>query len=264
MKKTIKQAAEQMKSSAKDFSIAQPTILSVCMEVEGTSALIQNHFSQKAVEEMLRKHMGLSVQKEKKNPRQCVQDATILNVGGRVCIPPTAFKNAMLAAATQTKTLKKTQLRIALFIEGQSVPITYSEMVPRMDMVRTAGINRTPDVRFRPMFEGWKARLSIQFSDTLSVESVVDLLNRAGSVGVGEWRPEKNGTFGTFRVTRNITDAAEIAEVREQCSVPLVPLKIPTWALDMDIDPQALSAMFRDAVADARESTETNGVSAHV
>ena len=54
------------------------------------------------------------------------------------------------------------------------------------------------------------------------MQTVVDLLGRAGRVGVGEWRPEKDGTFGTYNVVRHITDPKEIAEVRKQCAPALV------------------------------------------
>jgi hypothetical protein len=230
--------------SAGSLIIEQPTILSVGIEVSGTADLIQNRFSQKSVEQMLKAHIGISVQRERKKPREVLEDATIYNMDHKVAMPPTSFKLAMIAAATQIKGLKKTQLRTALFVVGNSIPITYEQTTPRMDITRTSGIGRTPDVRFRPSFQGWKARLVIQFADTLTVQTVVDLLNRAGKVGVGEWRPEKNGTFGTFRVSRHIDTPQEIAEVESECAVPLVPLRIPEWALDMEIDPAVLQRIF--------------------
>jgi hypothetical protein len=253
-------------ATASSFRIQQPQTASVALEVAGTSELIQNNFSQKAVEQMLRKHMGFSVTREKKKPREVIEQATIYNTEKRVCIPPTAFKKAMLTASAQVKTFKKTQLRIALFVEGSSIPITYDKMVPRMDMVRTAGMARTPDVRFRPSFHGWKARIVVKFSDALSVESVVDLLNRAGDVGVGEWRPEKDGTFGKFRVVRNIVDVKELEQVRAECAIPLVALKIPDWALDADIDPETLSEIFDQQEEEGEEKPrrKSNGARAEV
>lgn len=246
---STKEAAKTMAANASSCVIQQPTILSISLEVEGTADLIQNRFSQKAVEEMLRKHMGISVQREKKKPREVLEDATIYNTDHRVCVPPTAFKSAMIAAASQLKGLKKTELKTVLFVQGNSIPITYREMLPRMDMTRLSGIGRTPDVRFRPSFQDWKARLTIQFGDTLSVETVVDLLNRAGRVGVGEWRPQRNGSFGTFRVSRHIDDPKEIGEIEQECTTPLVPLRIPDWALDLDINPEVLQQIFKDANA---------------
>lgn len=236
-------------SSARSLSIEQPRVLEVALEVEGTADLIQNNFGQKAIEQMLRKHMGLSVQRENKRPREVLEGAKIKNIEGRICVPAQAFKSAMLTASAQVKGLKKTQLRTQLFVVGAAIPITYEAETPRMDMVRTAGIGRMPDVRFRPAFGGWKARIVIQYADTLATQTVVDLLHRAGKVGVGEWRPEKNGTFGTFRVCRHIESANEIAEVHAECAVPLVSLKIPEWALDADIDPEILRRAFDDAAA---------------
>jgi hypothetical protein len=251
--KKLVSAATQLSEGIKDVVIAQPRVLSVALEIAGTAELIQNNFSQKAIEQMLRKHMGFSVQKENKKPREVIENATIYNLDMRVCIPPVAFKSAMLTASTQLKALKKTQLRTALFVEGASVPITYEECIPRMDMVRTSGMTRTPDVRFRPSFTGWKARMIIQFSDSLSVQTVVDLLQRAGTVGVGEWRPEKNGTFGTFRISRHIVDPKEVAMVRKECSVALVRPRIPDWALDANIDPTVLAKAFAEVNMEAAE-----------
>jgi hypothetical protein len=236
--------------------IEQPEISEVVLEVSGTAPLIQNNFSQKAVEQMLRKHMGISVQREKKKPRQVIEDATITNTDGKVCLPPSAFKKAMITASAQVKGLKKTQLRTQLFVVGGSVPIDYKEMTPRMDMVRLAGMTRTPDVRFRPMFSEWSARVVIQFVDPISVQTVVDLLNRAGKVGVGEWRPERDGTFGTFAVTRHIV-GEEIADVHLACAVPLPALTVPTWALDMEVDPTTLARVFGEAqVGDVEEGPD--------
>lgn len=251
-------ATKATASTAKSVVIAQPKVLSVALEIEGTAPIIQNAFSQKAVEQMLRKHMGIRVEREKKKPRECIENATVRNQKGEVCIPPTAIKMAMLSAATGDKALKKTTLRTSLFIEGQSIPLKYEKMEPRMDMVRTAGINRQPDVRFRPMFVNWKARISILFSDQFAVQTVVDLLNRAGTIGIGEWRPEKNGTFGTFRVSRHISDKEELKQVRDECDVGLVPITIPEWAMDADIDPALLDKLARGGVPseDGEEESE--------
>lgn len=233
--------------------IERAKVFSVCLEISGTAPLIQNKFSQKAIEEMLKKHMGLSVEREKKIPSECVARATILNEDGRVCLPCTAFKKAMLTASAAVKGLKKTQLRSQLFVEGNSIPITFSRMVPRMDMVRTSGLSRTPDVRFRPMFEDWKARLILQFSEIMPVQTVVDLLSRAGSVGVGEWRPEKDGNFGTFEVTRNIVDKKEMEEIRKECRSQIPALIIPEWAMSAELTPEILEKIGKGETEEDKE-----------
>lgn len=232
------------------IAITPAPILEITLEIEGTADLIQNKFSQKAVDQMLRKHMGMSVEQEKKKPREVLETATIYNTDRRVCIPPTAIKKAMLTASTQVKGFFKTALRAMLFVQGNSLPITYKEMVPRMDITRLSGIGRKPDVRFRPAFVDWHCRLTIQFSDSISVETVLDLLKRAGSVGVGEWRPEKDGNFGTFRIIRHISTASEIAQVQAECAVPLEMLRIPDWAMDTEIDATLLQKIMASQTAE--------------
>ena len=213
---------------------------SVCLEVAGTAPLIQHNFDEKTIWEMLRKHMGFSVERERKKPRELIERAKTKNTEGRICVPPQAFKAAMLTASMTIKSLKKTRLRTSIFVRGVSIPITFDREEARMDVVRTSGMNKQPDIRFRPEFHGWKARLLIQHADDISTETVIDLVNRAGSVGVGEWRPERNGSFGTFEVDRTINTQEEMKDVLKECSVPLISPRIPDWALDQVFDPDVL------------------------
>jgi hypothetical protein len=237
-------------AKAESFVIEPPKRARCAFEIVGETSYIQNAFSQKAIEEMLRKHMGLTVQREKKNPRQVIENAIIRNVKGAVSVPPVSVKCAMLTAASGIKTFQraKTQLKTGLFIVGSSLPLTFERMVPRMHMVRTAGMGKTPDVRFRPEFQSWSTRLIIEYSDTLlQPQSIADLLQRAGNVGIGEWRPERMGTFGTFYVSRALSELEEIAEVEAACKVPLKTPEIPEWALDANIDMTMLAKIFSSA-----------------
>ncbi len=58
-------------------------------------------------------------------------------------------------------------------------------------------------MRHRPRFDNWGAKFELQVNDELlDVETAHQLLNEAGqSIGIGDFRPEKRGPFGTFRVT---------------------------------------------------------------
>lgn len=57
-------------------------------------------------------------------------------------------------------------------------------------------------MRYRPRFNEWGAKFDILVNDDLlDVETVHQLLNEAGmQIGIGDFRPEKRGPFGTFRV----------------------------------------------------------------
>lgn len=59
-------------------------------------------------------------------------------------------------------------------------------------------------MRHRPRFDCWGAKFELMVDDNLlSAEMAHQLLQEAGqSIGIGDFRPEKRGPFGTFRVTK--------------------------------------------------------------
>lgn len=253
--KTTKTVETSTTSSA--TGIARPSMACIAVELTGTSPLIQNNFSQKAIEEMLSKQMGITRQREKKKPSEVIENAVIRNVNGEVAMPPTAFKAAMLTATSAIKTFdkKKTLLKTNLFVVGNSIKIRYEKATSRMDMVRLP--SGVPDVRFRPQFENWSARILVQYPDTLfDSTSIADLVERSGRVGIGEWRPEKNGTYGTYTVTRAISSREEINEVMRENSVLLQTPTIPEWALDAEIDLGLLAKFAGENVSPLDTSEE--------
>ena len=59
-------------------------------------------------------------------------------------------------------------------------------------------------MRHRPRFNQWGARFALIVNDDLiDPQTVHQLLNEAGQgIGIGDFRPEKRGPFGTFQVVR--------------------------------------------------------------
>lgn len=59
-------------------------------------------------------------------------------------------------------------------------------------------------MRYRPRFDKWGARFQFRLNDNLlSEEDAQRLLTEAGeSIGIGDFRPEKRGPFGTFAVVQ--------------------------------------------------------------
>lgn len=57
-------------------------------------------------------------------------------------------------------------------------------------------------MRHRPRFDNWGARFDLVVNDDLlAIDTVQQLLTEAGQyIGIGDFRPEKRGPFGTFRV----------------------------------------------------------------
>lgn len=59
-------------------------------------------------------------------------------------------------------------------------------------------------MRHRPRFDEWGARFTLLVNERLlAVETAHQLLTEAGeTIGIGDFRPEKRGPFGTFRVVK--------------------------------------------------------------
>lgn len=168
--------------------------------IEGDSELITHAWSDKAKKEMLDKQMGVPrAKKEPKDPQRDYEEAFHRLPDGRPGFPSIGFKAAAVSAARQVEGLTMTFLRGAFHIDGELIPI---EGEPRMreDMVRV-GMG-TADLRYRPGFPTWRAVLPVRLNKrAMTIEQLVHLFNQAGfSVGIGEWRPERDGAFGMFHV----------------------------------------------------------------
>lgn len=171
------------------------------LEIEGDSALIVHAWSAKAKKEMLDKQMKKAkTAKDAKDPQRDYEEAFYRLPDGKPGFPTIAFKQAAVSAGGRfSDGLKMTELRGAFFIDGELAEIK-GEPNMREDMVRV-GMG-TADIRYRPEFKTWKVTLPIKYNaDKISLEQLVNLFNLAGfGVGVGEWRPEKDGQYGMFHV----------------------------------------------------------------
>jgi hypothetical protein len=112
--------------------------------------------------------------------------------------PTIAFKAAAVRAGTYAEQ-KMTFLRGAFHVIGDWAKVQGSPR-PREDMVRV-GMGKA-DIRYRGEFPDWEVALDVRYNArAIALEQVVNLFSIAGfSVGVGEWRPEKDGSYGTFEV----------------------------------------------------------------
>ena len=170
------------------------------IHIKGTAPLIQHSWSEKS-KDMLRMTAAerRKVPKKARNPEAEFLAATCWCADGSYGIPAMAVKSAMIEVAHKDAGLPKTTVRKALrFRVAGVIPMECSEPKMREDIVRIG--NNQSDIRYRPEFEEWGAEISFDYdADLLTIQDVINLTNRAGfSVGIGEWRPEKNGEHGTF------------------------------------------------------------------
>ncbi len=169
--------------------------------IVGDSALIMHKWSEKAKKQMLDKQMKIASQsKAAKDPEQDFKDCIYYDDDGDFAFPSVAFKAAAVSACRFTDGTKMTVARGAFHVEGEFVKIHDADPTPREDMVRV-GMG-TADIRYRAEFKGWTAKVPVTYNKAaLSKEQIVNLFNLAGfGVGVGEWRPEKDGPYGRFHV----------------------------------------------------------------
>ncbi|MDF2809311.1 MAG: hypothetical protein K0S56_342 [Microvirga sp.] len=193
---------------------------SVKLRVIGVTPLFQNRMANKAKQQLLvggQKKGRADRAQIKHDPLQEFRDsAEILPAGPTALgLRVVAIKAAMSTAALETPGLTKTSAQRLLFMPGDFAPL-YGVPQLRMDVVRSADINKTPDVRTRAFLPKWGAEVEIQFiTPQLSVASVVALLCNAGVlVGVGDYRQEKGkGAYGSFRVLGEGEEDAEWDEL---------------------------------------------------
>lgn len=144
----------------------------------GDSPLISHRWSDKAKGMMLAKQMKKAKPgKEAKDPDQDYRESLYEHPEGGFGFPCVAFKAASVGACRFSDGIKMTEARGAFHVVGELAKIEGDPSM-REDMVRI-DYNRA----------------------ALSAEQIVNLFNIAGfGVGVGEWRPEKDGSYGRFHV----------------------------------------------------------------
>lgn len=177
------------------------------VKIIGSSPMYHNQMSAKARRDML---IGSSKKTaaEKKTIKHCPEDEfrnsiyTVDTGPTAVGFPASAIKSAMATAALVTDGIKKTDIQRLVYLPQMSIPI-FGVPELKMDVVRSADMARTPDVRTRGYLPQWCSEIEIRFVEpNLSGVSIINLLANAGMVcGIGDFRQEKGkGGFGTFRV----------------------------------------------------------------
>jgi hypothetical protein len=174
--------------------------------IVGTSPLIVHRFSEKAKRQMLENMQGRKSPKEPKNPEAEYEAAFYRFKDDAPGFPVIAFKAATVGGARFYSGVTMTALKQFMFLrgevgkDGQMLARVQGEPHMREDVVRV-GRGGT-DLRYRPEFSEWSTVLEVVYvTSVLTRSSVLSLIDAGGmGVGVGEWRPEKDGDFGTYRI----------------------------------------------------------------
>ena len=192
--------------AGKTAELKQLDVQTVNVKIRGLSPVILHRWSDKAKKEMLDKQMKKTVKKEAKSPEEQFEASVYRLEDGTPAFPADGFKKAMIRGAKQLG-LTMTDMRTGFFVHGEYSQKEDRELVPingelqmREDPVRNEG--NKADIRYRGQVIEWEATLNITYNAAVvSFDYIVNMLNAAGfGVGVGDWRPERDGIFGRFEV----------------------------------------------------------------
>lgn len=185
----------------------------------GDSPLIVHRFSEKVKKEMLDKQMKKAKTSARKlkdpvddfieslywlteRPKESTEEAfeKAISEGAEFGFPSIAFKSSAVSAAYRMGVTKdKMVSRGAFHINSEFVKI---DGIPelREDMVRIQG--SSADIRYRGEFKEWKTTFMVRYNASVySVEQIANFFNLGGfACGVGEWRPERDGSYGMYHV----------------------------------------------------------------
>jgi hypothetical protein len=206
------------------ISIKKIEIQRAKIKIVGDSPLIVHAWSEKAKKMMLDAQTKATKTKGKEvrdpyddfiqslywlegKPEESTVDAfeNAVKNGAKWGFPVGAIKQAGNAAAYRSGWVKnQMQLRGSYFLQtefGEMAEIKGSIPEIREDMVRI-GMG-SADLRYRGEFKNWYMDLILEYnaSGDMSLEQIVNVINAGGYiVGIGEWRPERDGTFGKYHV----------------------------------------------------------------
>lgn len=202
-----------MKKTELVISVPEVRIGRLEVTLIGDSPLICHAWDEKTKKGMLDKQMKKAAPKKEAKDPEAQYQASLYRLpdGKGFGFPSIGFKASAVSACRFSDGVKMTEARGAFHVIGELVAIDGAPSI-REDMVRIGmGV---ADIRYRGEFKKWKATLTVAYNrNSLSPEQIINLFNTAGfGVGVGEWRPERNGSMGMFHVatTKDIDAEAEV------------------------------------------------------
>lgn len=208
------------RSTSKEVAINIPKLKIERMEilVIGDSSLIPHKFSSKSKNQIREKQAKTAKgAKEARNPKQeyldslyildkdlnLIADENVKELTNKTIygMRSISFKSAAVGACSHVDGITKVLARGAFHIDGEYVKID-TDKIPEMreDLV-TIGMGKS-DLRYRGNMKNWSAKFIVRYNaSVLSREQIVNLFNTAGfSNGIGDWRPQTNGSSGMFHV----------------------------------------------------------------
>lgn len=190
-----------------------------CLYLIGTAPLIAHAFPEKQRKAMIDKQMKTAKGgRDARDPVAEFEASRYRLPDGTDGLPAAALKNSAVTACTSLSDVTKVAARQAFRVESQPmksqgtipdsfvrtalVPLVAHPPMMREDVVRLSGPSRSAEMRYRPEYPIWGVQLSVMLNpQVVSFGHLFTMFQAAGhGVGVGDYRPERNGDCGTFDV----------------------------------------------------------------
>jgi len=197
------------------FTIPEILRAETLVKIEGITPLLSNKFGEKERNAILDKMMGKPKTKAKKDydpEKACWQKVYWIDQEKGVHgLPVSMFKRCTVNSTVFFEKKVSKVLFNTLWFKGQHiidgldlVELKFKKVWCREDVisVNSTSQNKAKGLTHRPCYEDWSCELSVKYaSDLIKLDMLINLLNAAGTlVGVGNWRPERGGDFGQFKV----------------------------------------------------------------
>ena len=142
-----------------------------------------------------------------------IEELAYRNSKGNLYVPSTAIKGTLLNACSFKKIGKysaKPLLAGGVIVEGEELELTdlKGKPIKKYDKdIRTIvnKVTKGRQVKIRPKIIEWKLPFTLVYDNDLigNSDNIRAILEEAGQrVGILDFRPQKSGSFGTFKVTK--------------------------------------------------------------
>lgn len=175
----------------------------------GTTPYIMHRQSMKVMRQLLypapKKNQAERARTLKQNPMEEFQGSCYLNRDPKepalFHMPNETIQKAIANAALDTSGATKTEISRWCSVVSKNINVFG---IPQMftHPARQSGISRAPYLPTRPIFPRWAFSVELEYKvDPLNDQQVLTLLANSGMiVGCGDWRPQKGGPYGKFRL----------------------------------------------------------------
>jgi hypothetical protein len=169
------------------------------VEVEGTTPLLMNRFLDKQIAEKIKKRNA--------EVKEIPVEEKLYTIKGKPYIPARYFEACMIEAAKQQKIAGKGKSTYSKYVgatvsvKEEAILIEPGDWEPFV-ISAVNPMTRGRMIVTRPRFNKWGCSFTVVCEDDdIAVDTMEKILAYGGNfVGIGDWRPDKKGKFGKFRI----------------------------------------------------------------